>query len=221
MEKPPLEKLIKRLEELDIHEWQYEDSGYGKRLKTKSSGLTFYLYRVKDITSVYYLDIMNECQSKKVSYKSNKKSEGGVKKFYETVSDKRNKIEEEDFNEKVNRWLSEQLTGKPPLEKITEKLEKLDTREWNYIESGYGPSFTTRVNGLLVYLFVDRIQLGVKAFKLTIGNEEGNQAHIYECHKRSSPELHAVKKLYEKICREHDNLKETEFGENLQQFLSD
>jgi len=113
MEKQPLDKIIEKLEKLDIRGWQYEyernhefPSGCNF-LITKTSGLTVYLYKERGcIPTPYCLKFTNEGGKDELSYGSKKEREL-VKKFYEKTYELYNKHKTEEFQEKLNNFLSD------------------------------------------------------------------------------------------------------------------
>ncbi len=105
MEKLLLEKVIEKLEKLDIHEWKWVN----KRLVTRTNGMTVYLYKepIKIPTS-YCLELTNEEDvGLGLEYGSSKKEKELVKKFYEKILETYDKYKKEELQEMLDNFLKE------------------------------------------------------------------------------------------------------------------
>lgn len=104
---------------------------------------------------------------------------------------------------------------KLPLEKVIEKLEKLDIQAWERD----GVIFTARVSGLKVRLQVYKDPLNMTYSCIYIGSEDRTRQISYDA--KSKTEKDMIKSFYEKTRKKYDELKDKEFEERLQHFLSD
>jgi len=104
MEKPKLEKIIKRLERLDIREWKREYYDYGMQLVARTNGLIIQLYDKGD----YQIKIMSDYGHKEVSYKHVSKTEKDMlKKFCEKIAKSYEELREKELQERLDRFLSD------------------------------------------------------------------------------------------------------------------
>lgn len=104
---------------------------------------------------------------------------------------------------------------KPPLEKVIEKLEKIDIQAWERD----GVTFTARVSGLKVRLQVYKDPLNTTCSRIYIGSEDGTRQISYDAKNKTEKDM--IKGIYEKTCKKYDELKDKEFGERLDNFLSE
>ncbi|MDP2906838.1 MAG: hypothetical protein Q8O03_02760 [Nanoarchaeota archaeon] len=104
MERPPLEKLIERLEKLDIQEWKYEYYTYGHQLVARTNGLIIPLYHKGD----YQIKIMSDQRHKEISYQpANKTEKDMLKKFCEKIAKSYEELREKELQERIDSFLSE------------------------------------------------------------------------------------------------------------------
>lgn len=117
MEKPELEKILKKLEKLDLHRWEWKGQYYGPAFIARMGYLTFYLSKEKDhFVSVWkddkichFLTIENEDKSIKIvySYRSKSTEEIEIKNFYEKLRSALKESREKRFEQSLNEFLSE------------------------------------------------------------------------------------------------------------------
>lgn len=105
---------------------------------------------------------------------------------------------------------------KPPLEKIIEKLENIDSKEWEtdlkFKEKKHKPRYPDFILNLYGLRFsLKRKILG--SYVLEIKNPERDVKQVYAL-------FEGIKQLYEKLYKELEN-KEKGFKEKLDNFLSD
>ncbi len=106
---------------------------------------------------------------------------------------------------------------KPPLEKVLEKLGKIDIGGWEHTEDNYYSIFTTSINGLKVRLSLYSDSPLPKQYRLEIKDERGPRKIEYN-HK-SGKEL--IKNFYEKIYQTYEKFTENEFQEKLNSLVSE
>lgn len=106
MEKPLLEKVIKKLEKLDVRAWRRETLDC---FTTKASGLTVHILRFTELEKIRYkLELKDDDGYQRISHTSyNKEEKDMLERFYENINEKYNKIKEEEFKEMINNLLSD------------------------------------------------------------------------------------------------------------------
>lgn len=113
---------------------------------------------------------------------------------------------------------------KPPLEKVLEKLEKLDTQRWEWKHGYLGPAFTTRIGDLKFYL-EKRKKYGAFADKfyyaLTIQNIDGSVEIEYFNIEKQSVEEKELSRLHTKLYSTLKGIREKRFEESIDEFLSE
>lgn len=103
---------------------------------------------------------------------------------------------------------------KPLLEKIIERLEKLDIREWERD----GNRFNARHSGLLIHLHVYK-DMGMLNCHIEIINEGNDNELCYEA--KCKADKNIIKNFYDKICKRYHEFKDREFEDKVRNFLSD
>lgn len=103
---------------------------------------------------------------------------------------------------------------KQPLEKIIEKLEKIDIREWERD----GNSFNARTRGLLIHLHVYK-DMGMTCCHIELISEDKHNELRYD--PKNKAEKNMIKSFYEKTCKKYQEYKDTEFEDRVNAFLSD
>lgn len=95
MEKLLLEKVIERLEKIDLHEWKWVNN----RLATRTNGMTVYLYTEPNmIPTQYCLELTNEEDAGRgLKYGSSKKEKELVKKFYRKILETYDKYKKKNY----------------------------------------------------------------------------------------------------------------------------
>lgn len=114
---------------------------------------------------------------------------------------------------------------KPSLDKVIKKLEELDIREWECIDSRFGHKFIARVGGLTVHVFKTDVGTLRKYHKIEIINREGinreGERRIdYFSYKKRSVEEKCISKLYDRLRKEYEEHHKKEFEETLEQVFS-
>ncbi len=106
MEKPPLEKVIEKLEKLDARAWKRETFDC---YTTKISGLTVHILQFTDLERIMYkLELVDDDGYQRVSYTSyNEEQKGMLKNFYESVSEEYHKVKGKEFKEMIDNLLSD------------------------------------------------------------------------------------------------------------------
>lgn len=108
MERSKLEKLIKKLETLDVREWKYNDSD--GNLTTEVCGMEF---RIRILGGVTYLNIKNIENSIRVEEreffdnKETKYLRGVIEKFYQKTRESLAEYEKKQLTEKLDTFLSD------------------------------------------------------------------------------------------------------------------
>lgn len=110
--KPSLDKVLKRLEELDIQAWERKDNNGGPRFIANVNGLTVYLFiDYIDLGTHYYgLTITNRDGNKNIIYKNYGKKSAerkGLENLYQTILKKFDEIQEKEFEEMIKNFLSD------------------------------------------------------------------------------------------------------------------
>lgn len=112
---------------------------------------------------------------------------------------------------------------KPPLEKIIERLEKLDLREW---DRECDTTLITKTGGLILYLtkggYKNRIDGDRIRYELIIRKIEKNAGCIeYSYNKKEKSLRDKLEKLYEKISSALKESEDTEILGRLNEFVSE
>lgn len=228
MEKPPLEKIIEKLKQLDIHEWRWHESKYsGSEFIAKVYGLIFYM----SICDKYHYLVIHDWEGNLIAeyHKRSKNSfeEKEIKSFYNNLHERLKTQKTAEFSEMLDEFLSEKIGYKtsmkePELEKVIKKLESLDIRQWTGHETG--GYFTTEVNGLTFSLSKKedyRTFGSVVYHKLVIKNREGNIQIEYANSKKDSPEEIGITTLYESLRCLLEKDRDAKFEELINNFLSE
>lgn len=108
MEKPLLEKIIEKLEKIDIRGWEYTTAHGDFIFTTINSGLKFRLSLITDppMPYKYHFDVIDENKDKKIEY-GHKAEKELIKRFYEKIKQEYDKFVENEFQEKLDNFLSE------------------------------------------------------------------------------------------------------------------
>ena len=106
MEKPPLEKIIEKLEQLDARAWKLETDYC---FITKVSGLTVHVFKFEDLERTRYkLELVDDDGYQRVSYTSyNAEEKDMLEGFYKNISQKYHQVKEEEFKEMINNLLTD------------------------------------------------------------------------------------------------------------------
>ncbi len=111
MEKPPLDKIIEKLEKLDIREWKTIDDTFftGWNFSVHIQGLVFHLARYNKNDYGFY--IQNEEKSIRIEYNNQKKIINSFgEKLFKTLAEYKKKElprQEKEFEERLNRFVSD------------------------------------------------------------------------------------------------------------------
>jgi len=121
MEKPPLERVIEKLEKLDLREWDLESDNilrHGSILSAKTGGLRFYLTKggfkgdLLEGDGVYYELIIRKID-KNAGYikyyynKNDKASRAKLERLYTKVLSALQESHDAEILERLNEFLSE------------------------------------------------------------------------------------------------------------------
>lgn len=101
----------------------------------------------------------------------------------------------------------------PPLEKLIERLEKLDIREWKYEYYNYGHQLVARTNGLIIQLY-DK-----GGYKIKIVSDQGHKEIAYDPANKTEKDI--LKKFCERMVKSYEEFREKELQERLDSFLSE
>ena len=103
MENPPLEKIIKRLEKLDIREWKYEYYSYGYQFVARTNGLVIELRDKEDC-----LKVTSDYGHKSMVYEpTNKAEKDMLKKFCEKITKTYEGHIEKELQDRITNFLSD------------------------------------------------------------------------------------------------------------------
>lgn len=113
---------------------------------------------------------------------------------------------------------------KPPLEKIVEKLEKLDLERWEWKYGYTGPTFCTKIGNLKVYVREEK-NFGTFVNKyyhsLVIENRDESVSISYYNKNNQSVEEKEIGQLYKKLYSNLKEIREKRFEEAINEFLSE
>lgn len=198
MEKPELEKVIEKLEKLDTREWEVSSYNLKKPVLTaKTNELTFYtkIYEKFDILLdkiCHSIVIQDGNQKVFIEYEEEDTKNGKINKFYEKLCKNLEKLKEDEFSRRIQDIIYSSGHEKKDVEKIIEKLETIDSKEWetdlNFKENKRKPrrpDFILNLYGLRFSL--KRKILG--SYILEIKNPEGNAKQTYAL-------FESIKQLY-------------------------
>ncbi len=234
MEKPPLEKIIEKLEKLDIQEWS--TSPYLKDmpgLTAKTNGLVidvkpYYKEKLNPFAEElwYCIFLQDENQKLFIEYRDHAKK-GGIHKFYEKLCRKLEDFSVSEFEKRVQDFIYSLEPEKKDIEKLIKKLENIDSKEWeinlNLGEKKHNPKYPKFT--LIHYGLKFSLKKGIWGdYSLKIQNlEDGRNKIVYGQDwdaKTRFTQRELIKHLYEKLCKEIEH-KEKGFKEKLDNFLSD
>ncbi len=229
MEKPELEKVIEKLEKLDIREWNiltHRNEIPDLTAKTKGLVVSIKLYESNNPIKmlfpfclfdemIYSIAIQDENQKVFIEYRDDSKK-GKIYKFYEKLCKNLEKFKEDEFSRRIQDLTYGLEPEKKDVEKIIEKLENIDSKEWetdlNFKEKKHKPKYPEFVLNLYGLRFsLKRKILG--SYVLEIKEPERDVKQVYAL-------FEGIKQLYEKLYKELEN-KEKEFKEKLDDFLSE
>jgi len=222
MEKPELEKVIEKLEKLDIREWGISGYSFKKPILTaKTNELMFYTkiydkFEIPFNKICYSIIIQDENQKVFIEYEEEDTKKGKMGKFYENLCKNFEKFNEDELIRRTQDFICGSDPEKKDIERIIEKLETIDSKEWeadlNFKEKNHKPKypdFILKLYGLRLVL--KRKLLG--SYVLEIKGPEGDAKQTYAL-------FEGIKHLYEKLYKELEH-KEKSFKEKLDALLSD
>jgi len=103
MEKPPLEKVIERLEKLDIREWEHDDNVF----KARYGGVSILLDSYRDMGMTFsHIEIVSDDRSNRLRYEAKGKSDkNAIKNFYDRLYQRYREFKDKEFEEKIKSLL--------------------------------------------------------------------------------------------------------------------
>lgn len=237
MERPSVDKVIERLEKLDIHEWSilgHYGINHVYHLTAKDNGIVI---NVRLYSRVGLRDDINYCisiqeENQKISLDySDHSKKGKIYKFYEKLCKNLDELHQEEFKKRIQDFTHESEPEKTDIEKIIRKLEDTDPKQWDTNLKIDEKKYTPKRPNLTINLCGLNFSLKKELLghcELKIRDAEGyieavyppkcNNQHILDAERHTQCEL--IKHLYEKI---HNEIMDTgkEFEEKLNAFLSE
>lgn len=230
MEKPPLEKIIEKLKQLDINQWRWRETDYPKpEFYAEVCGLRFYMCKYNKYHYLAVSDWENNLITEYHNRNKNSFEEKEIKSLYNSLHERLKTQKTAEFSEMLDEFLSEKTGYKtsmkePELEKVIAKLRQLDPRQWKMSKTNYGSEFITNANGLTFCLDADIDCSKFKEpyyHKLVIKNREGNIQIKYANSKKDSSEEIGITTLYEKLRQALEKDRETKLEGLISNFLSE
>ncbi len=244
MEKPPLEKVIEKLEKTDLREWKsgllnYYSAFYQPAFTIRLNGLKFKVSRwhPKMMSKVFSYSLSIEIDEytgtmKYEEYEDNSKTKGCrqkmIKDLYENVHKNLLEHREKEFRERLNTFLADlnQNAEMPELKRVITKLEELDMRQWESQTYEYTqPNFVAKTHGLIFTVGTDTsfrtLKSNVEYHCLNIQNAEGDFFTRYGNDKKESIEEKLISNFYDNLKNNFRLHYEKEFKERLDTFLTD
>lgn len=223
MEKPELKTVVEMLKEVDIREWEIiknTETHIGPYFELKRQGLVFQLEKGRRFSEgiSYMFSIEDNNKNVHIVYKKSGKEYGIRSKFYNELSKDIESYQEKAAAEKLGFFLSEKDLEGSDLERIITRLKDLDSRAWKpdkFFDINY-PALVTKVSGVTFC-----IQKGlIWGYKLEVKYEQESAKTV----KYTKPDKKRARKLigelYEKVYKELKEDKEREFGERLNNLLT-
>jgi len=221
MEKPDLDKVIEKLEQVDIREWEVLDGAHthqGPYFKLNRYGLTFLVGR--PLNGPNSITIENHNRNVHIVYK---RPSDKVNTFYYTLSKGVEQYQERDAVQRLSHILSEEDITKTSLEKVITRLKQIDIRAWkskSFLDS-ICPELITEVSGITFSL-----TKGVIAgYGLKIRYNVQDKEKEFEIKYNKKTERKYIQNLigdfYETIYKELKETNEKEFEENIKDLLSE
>lgn len=220
MKRPQLEKVIEKLKEADVKEWEIIRYPAVSYFELKCYGLIFRIERSEDWPELFLglLTIENYDKNIHILYKRDSYK---IKKFCYELSKRIEQSQKKEVIKKLNFLLPKNDTGKYDLEKIITKLKELDTRAWKsdkFFDKKY-PVLTTEVSDI-IFCISKGLVYGYE-LEIKYGKELDKKIKFDYTKMDKKRAIKLTGELYEKVYKELKEDKEKEFEERLNRFLSD
>lgn len=216
MEKPELRKVIEKLKEADVREWEIiknPHTHYGPYFELNRYGLIFRVDTSRRDGTSYMLSIEDHDKNVHIVYKEIEE----VFKFYKELSKGIENYQEKDATEKLGFLLSENGLEGSDLEHIIARLKELDTQAWKP-DHPFGttkyPTLVTQVSG--VTFCIGKKLIRGYALEVKYEKESTKKIKYTNLDKKHARKL--IGEIYEKVYKELKEDKEKELEKDLTTF---
>lgn len=107
MEKPSLDQVIKKLEELDIREWGREDNYYGKMFIARIGPLRVYTFKWEKYHQISISNINQDLWVKYYNEKNDSDEEKKIFGFYTKICKEYEEYKKKEFDEAIKQIFSD------------------------------------------------------------------------------------------------------------------
>lgn len=105
--KPSLDQVIKKLEELNIHEWKREDNSSGRRLVAQIGYLKFYVFKWEKYHQISISDLDAKLYVEYYDTKKDSDEEKKISEFYTKICKEHEEYKKKEFGDAVEQFFSD------------------------------------------------------------------------------------------------------------------
>lgn len=105
--KPSLDQVIKKLEELNIREWERDDNKFGRRFVAQIGYLRFYIFKWEKYHNISISDIDKKLWVEYYNTKKDTDEEKKIFEFYTKVCKDHEEYKKKEFEDAVEQFFSD------------------------------------------------------------------------------------------------------------------